>query len=73
MGVSEQYPRSVSAFEIFQRRRCFHLQALRKRECESGIADCGMLPAEFSEMWAVLLGKSYQGAVEFIRAILLKK
>ncbi len=64
-------PGSVSDLVIFQGNLDFHKGALLKEDDDDG--DTGLLSTKYPGSWAVLLDKGYQGAQQYVRAIIPKK
>lgn len=64
---------SVSDIAILSQNLGFHNSAMRKTEEDNDIADMGDLGEEYDGMWALIMDKGYQGAVEILRAILPRK
>lgn len=67
--LSEHYTGSVSDFEIFQRRKEWHIEELRKIEGENSINDVGKTFELFEGSWGVIFDKRYQGIKKVMRVI----
>ncbi len=71
IDVTAHKPGIVSDLVIFQGNLDFHKGALVKEQDDD--CDTGVLSTNYPDSWAVLLDKGYQGAQEYVRAIIPKK
>jgi len=73
IDVTAHKPGSVSGIVIFLGNLDFHQQALAKHTDDDQDPDTGLLATRYPDSWAVLLDKGYQGAQQYVRAIIPKK
>lgn len=73
LNCSSHNPGSTSDLRIFQEAQNFHKVELKKTREEREKEDDGELSTTQGRYWGVLMDKGYQGAAEFIRAIIPKK
>ncbi len=73
VGVSNHCPGSISDFEIFQRRKEWHLSKTKKSEDKILMIDAGQHADQHPHHWAILADKGYQGILEIARGIVPKK
>ncbi len=71
IDVTAHKPGSISDLVIFQGNLDFHKQALTKHDDDD--QDNGLHSVRYPDNWAVLLDKGYQGAQQYVRAIIPKK
>ncbi len=73
VDVTDHSAGSISDFVIFRNNLNFHNQALKKFGDDTKIADDIEMSSKFPDSWAILMDKGYQGAHQYVRAIIPKK
>ena len=72
MFVGKHGPGSVHDYSLFVKDVPTYKKFLKKRNNEAGLEDDGVLQNTYGDAWALLAGKSYQGAASVLRAIVPK-
>ena len=70
---TKHYPGSTADVEIFYQNVNFHVAALVKSDETKQLPDPGILVDEYPDHRAVLMEKGYQGASEYVRAVMPRK
>lgn len=73
LGCSDHFSGSISDIDILHRMEHFHQIALEKQPNELNITDIGAFVDKYSEHWAFIADKGYQGSGEFLRSVVPKK
>ena len=73
VDLSEHSKGSISDLTIFRENLEYHRAMLAKHPDEGEIQDHGVLSTKYPANWGVLMDKGYQGASEYVRAIIPKK